>query len=144
MSSTPTPTIDEAKSRAMQAQRERNTGPELALRRTLHRRGLRYRLHQRIIPGLRREIDVVFPTERVAVECYGCFWHSCPKHATSPVTNAAWWTEKLKRNVERDRDTARRLRDLGWRLVIVWEHDSADSAANKIERIVGRRRDQIH
>ena len=124
----------------MQAQRERDTGPELALRRELHRRGLRYRLHRRVIPGMRRELDIVFAPARVAVDVRGCFWHSCPEHATHPKANAEWWAEKLARNVARDEDTERRLGEAGWHLVVAWEHDDAAALAARIENLVRLRR----
>jgi DNA mismatch endonuclease (patch repair protein) len=125
-----------AKRRAMQKQRERNTGPEVALRRELHRRGLRYRLHRRVLPDVRRELDIVFGPARVAVEVRGCFWHACPQHATYPRANAEWWAEKLAKNVSRDEDTERRLREAGWKLVVVWEHEQPASAADRVVAMI--------
>ncbi|MDZ4827140.1 MAG: DNA mismatch endonuclease Vsr [Actinomycetota bacterium] len=132
--------IDEAKRRSMQRQREADTHPEVALRRELLRRGLRYRVQRRALPTLRRKLDVVFPSERVAVEVRGCFWHACPKHATWPHHNAAWWKAKLERNVERDAETEKALRIAGWKLIVVWEHDSPTRASAQIEKIVRARR----
>ncbi len=124
----------------MQAQRERDTAPELALRRALHSRGMRYRVHMRPLEALRRTADVVFPTERVAIEVRGCFWHACPKHATWPKTNADWWAKKLQTNQARDLETERRLKAAGWLLVVVWEHEDPDMAASRVHRAVMRRR----
>jgi DNA mismatch endonuclease (patch repair protein) len=129
----------EHKRRAMQAQRERDTGPEVALRRELHRRGLRYFVHRRPLPGVRREADVIFVRARVVVFVDGCFWHGCPQHATSPKNNAEWWRVKLDRNRERDADTDRRLRSAGWGVLRVWEHESVDDAANRVECFVRQR-----
>lgn len=129
-----------AKRRAMQAQRERDTAPETALRRELFRRGLRYRVQRRALPTVRRKLDIVFPSERVAVEVRGCFWHVCPRHATWPRHNADWWRAKLERNVERDEETARVLTAEGWKLVVVWEHESPVGAAARIEKMVRARR----
>jgi DNA mismatch endonuclease, patch repair protein len=126
--------------RRMQRQRRRDTHPELALRRELHRLGLRYRVDRRVLPGLRRRIDVVFGTAKVAVFVDGCFWHSCPRHATLPRANAEWWTDKLARNVERDRDSDRRLADAGWLPVHVWEHQDMVEAARRIRDVVLVRR----
>src|SRR5436853_5822537 len=106
----------ESKRRAMQAQRERNTTPELALRHELHRLGLRYRLHQQIVPDLRRELDITFGPAKVAVDVRGCFWHACPEHGTSPKANAEWWRTKLARNAQRDQVTERVLDAAGWKL----------------------------
>ena len=129
----------EPKRRAMQRQREKDTDPEVALRRELHRRGFRYRLQVRPLP-IRRTIDLVFPKERVAVEVRGCFWHSCPQHGTSPKANAEWWREKLQRNRARDEDTAARLEAAGWQLVVVWEHEDVREAADRVSEMVLHRR----
>ena len=128
----------ESKRRAMQAQRVRDTAPELALRRELFRRGLRYRLHRRVVPGLRREVDIVFPRAKIAIEVRGCFWHACPEHATQPRANADWWRTKLERNVERDRDTERRLQDAGWKVVVMWEHDDPSATADQVGRLLAQ------
>lgn len=129
----------------MVAQRRRDTAPELALRRELHRRGLRYRLHRSVVPGSRRKVDLVFGPSRVAVEVRGCFWHRCPLHATSAKANAAWWADKLARNVERDAEGERLLATSGWKLVVVWEHelrtaDGVTVAAERVEEAVTSRR----
>lgn len=126
-----------AVSARMRRQRRRNTVPELALRRELHARGRRFRVEV-ALPGMpRRRADIVFSRARVAVFVDGCFWHSCPEHATSPVTNAEWWAEKLKRNVERDRETDRYLANSGWTTVRIWEHEAASDAADRVEAALG-------
>src|SRR3954466_10245033 len=90
--------------------RRRDTAPEVAIRREAHRRGLRYRVDA-ALPGLpRRRADMVFTRRRVAVFVDGCFWHSCPAHATTPTANREWWVAKLERNQERDRQTDDHLR----------------------------------
>ncbi len=124
----------------MQANRSRDTSPELALRRLLHASGLRYRVSARPLPQLRRTADLVFRPARVAVFVDGCFWHQCPEHATSPRTNSDYWAPKLVRNVERDRQTDRLLDDAGWMSVRVWEHEDAGEAAARISEIVTQRR----
>lgn len=120
----------------MRANRSRDTGPEMALRRELHRRGLRYRVNRPVVPGVRCRPDIVFTRARVAVFVDGCFWHSCPSHATHPSANADWWRDKLEANVRRDRLNDRQLTEAGWRVVRVWEHEAADEAADHIEAIV--------
>jgi len=112
------------------------SAPEVALRSELHRRGLRFRKHTSVVPGLRCRPDVVFPRARVAVECRGCFWHLCPKDAVLPKTNLDYWLPKLGRNVERDRRNERALAEAGWTLVVVWEHEETVDAANRVERLV--------
>lgn len=118
----------------MSAQRRRDTAPEVALRRALHARGLRYRVDA-ALPGMpRRRADILFSRVRVAVFVDGCFWHSCPQHATHPANNALWWAEKLRRNVERDRETDRHLAGQGWISVRIWEHESVETAVAMVER----------
>lgn len=108
----------------------------MAIRRELHGRGLRYFV-DKSIPGVRRtRADIVFPTRKVAVFVDGCFWHRCPDHATNPKTNAAWWREKLDRNSQRDRETDGRLRELGWTVIRIWEHEDPSDAATRVEDMV--------
>jgi DNA mismatch endonuclease (patch repair protein) len=122
----------------MQATRRRDTEPERALRSVLHRHGLRFRVDHKL-PGLRRRADIVFPRVRVAVFVDGCFWHGCPEHGTWPKANARWWREKIEANQARDQDTNRRLRELGWTIIRVWEHEEPADAARRIESAVERR-----
>ena len=130
-----------AVSAAMRGNRKRDTGPELRLRSLLHTRGLRFRANRElIVPGLRVRADIVFPRRRVAVFVDGCFWHSCPRHRTSPKANAAWWAAKLAENRRRDAHTNRRLRNAGWHVVRVWEHEAPSKAAARIVTIVRARR----
>jgi DNA mismatch endonuclease (patch repair protein) len=124
----------------MQRTRRRNTTPELAVRRLLHAHGFRYRVDRAPLPGLRRRADIVFPRERVAVFVDGCFWHSCPIHATRPKANSAWWAAKLAANAERDRDTDRRLEEAGWIVVRAWEHEDAAEVARRVGAAVRKRR----
>lgn len=114
------------------------TTPELALRRELHHRGLRFRVDFRLdMAGLRRRrADLAFTRRHVAVFVDGCFWHACPEHATSPKANGEWWAAKLAGNVERDRDTDARLVASGWTVVRIWEHEDVAGAADRIERLV--------
>ena len=120
----------------MQRQARRDTRPEVSLRRQLWRRGLRYRVEVSPLPELRRRADIVFTRRRVVVYVDGCFWHSCPEHATEPKANQAWWVAKLAANVERDRDTDERLDAAGWQVVRVWEHEDPQEAADRVESAV--------
>ncbi|MFC9789059.1 DNA mismatch endonuclease Vsr [Rhodococcus sp. NPDC127528] len=131
----PSPVPDSPSTRErMRTQRRRDTAPEMALRRELHRRGRRYRVDRAPLPGMRRRADLVFPAARVAVFVDGCFWHRCPEHATQPRNNAQWWADKLAANVARDRDTDVRLAEAGWVVVRVWEHEDPAAAADAVER----------
>jgi DNA mismatch endonuclease (patch repair protein) len=121
--------------RVMQGNRGRDTGPEVALRSALHRRGLRFRKSWSP-PGLRSRGDVAFPARRVIVFVDGCFWHRCPQHGVQPSTNARYWSAKLDRNVARDRRNDHVLAAAGWTVVRVWEHEPAELAAERIEVLV--------
>ncbi len=127
------PSTDPLTSARMRKQRRRDTAPEVALRRELHRRGARFFVDRAPLPGLRRRADLVFPRKRVAVYVDGCFWHSCPQHATSPKNNAQWWADKLAANVVRDRDTDARLAAAGWGVVRIWEHEDPTEAADRVQ-----------
>ncbi|WP_199825495.1 very short patch repair endonuclease [Streptomyces sp. SCSIO 75703] len=130
-----------ARTRArMSRQKSRDTEVELTLRRALHAAGLRYRVHRRPLPGVRREADVLFSPAKVAVFVDGCFWHGCPTHATWPKNNAEFWRTKIEGNRRRDRDTDERLAAAGWLAVRVWEHEDPIQAADRVREIVTERR----
>jgi len=99
--------------------RGKDTKPELMLRRALHGLGLRYRLHDRRLPG---SPDLVFPGRRAVVFVHGCFWHAhdCPR-GVAPGSNVAFWTAKIDGNVARDERAMTALREAGWRVLTVWE-----------------------
>lgn len=124
--------VDEAVRRSMLANRSRDTKPELRVRSAVHRRGLRYRVSVRPIPGLARTADMVFRPAKVAVFIDGCFWHGCPEHYIQPRTNTDYWSAKIKRNKARDTDTDRRLREAGWAVLRYWEHEPAERVAEDI------------
>jgi DNA mismatch endonuclease (patch repair protein) len=114
------------RSERMSRIRGKDSQPELALRRVLHRLGLRYRLHAKELPG---KPDLVFPRHKAAVFVHGCFWHrheGC-KIATTPKSNTPFWVEKFEKNVERDSRVAATLEELGWRVFVAWECDLAPS-----------------
>lgn len=106
-----------------------DTKPEMALRRSLHALGLRYKLHPKWLPG---RPDVAFTRARIAVFVDGCFWHRCPHHGTLPKHNREWWTAKLNANVERDQRKDSELKALGWTILHVWEHEVPSEAADRI------------
>ncbi|KRE21879.1 hypothetical protein ASG80_12435 [Agromyces sp. Soil535] len=119
--------------RSMLANKRRDTSTELAVRRLLHGRGLRYRVDFAPIPGLRRRrADVVFTRARVAVFIDGCFWHGCPEHGTHPNQNADYWGPKLAANVARDADTTAQYEAAGWTVLRFWEHEGSISIAARI------------
>ncbi len=118
----------------MQANKSRDTKPELRLRRAVHARGLRYRVAARPIPELRRTADLVFTRAKIAVFVDGCFWHGCPEHHTVAKTNAEFWAAKVVRNRERDRETDVLLRSRGWQVIRIWEHEATEDAVERVVR----------
>ena len=125
--------------RRMQAVKQRDTPPEVALRSALHSLGLRFRKHRRVFANSSRTADILFVKAKVAVFVDGCFWHGCPKHGTQPRTNGRWWLDKINFNIERDRNTDRRLCDSGWLSVRIWEHENPATSALKIAQKVRER-----
>lgn len=134
-SDVPVPQSEAVRAR-FRRQRIRDTAPELALRRELHRRGLRYRVDVPLLGPRRGRADILFTRARLVVMVDGCFWHRCPEHGLAPRGNAEWWRQKLDRNVARDRQTDAAVSALGWKVLRVWEHESPSVAADRIEEIV--------
>jgi DNA mismatch endonuclease Vsr len=120
----------------MRGNRSKNTGPEMALRSLLHRRGLRYRVDAPPLPGIRRRADVLFPRQRLAIFVDGCFWHGCPEHYRPSTKNVPFWEEKLTANRSRDEQTNATLAASGWTVIRVWEHQDMSDAADQIELAV--------
>lgn len=121
----------------MQQQRTRDTAAELAVRRLLHREGLRYRVDDAPLPNLRRRADIVFRRAKVAVYVDGCFWHGCPDHGRRvTASNADYWRLKFERNRARDADTDRRLTEAGWTVIRAWEHERPEDVAGRVARAV--------
>lgn len=117
---------------SMRSNRGRDTKPELALRSSLHRAGLRFRVSTRPVPTLRRTADVIFTKHRVAVFVDGCYWHGCPAHRSIPSTNREFWAAKIQGNKSRDVETDRLLVEHGWFVVRVWEHTSVEYAVSLV------------
>lgn len=110
----------ETRSRMMSGIRSADTKPEMAVRRYLHRRGFRYRLHARDLPG---SPDLVLARYKAVVMVHGCYWHrhqGC-RYAYLPKSNQEFWENKFRANVERDARSRKALEDLGWRVLVVWE-----------------------
>jgi len=104
----------------MRSVRQKDTAPELEVRRFLHAAGLRFRLHPAHLPG---RPDIVAPRRRTAIFVHGCFWHGhdCPHGRVQAKSNAAFWATKIAANRQRDLRKARELQQLGWIVETVWE-----------------------
>ena len=116
------------RSRIMSRIRGRDTTPELVVRRMAHRLGFRFRLHRKNLPG---RPDIVFPRYRVAVFVHGCYWHrhkGC-RYAYTPKSRVAFWLEKFNKNVAHDHRSEEALRNLGWRVLVIWECETQDQFA---------------
>ena len=109
----------QTRSRLMSAVRQRDTKPEMVVRRMVHGMGYRYRLHVAELPG---SPDLVFPRLKKVIFVHGCFWHRhrCKK-ATTPATRTEFWMDKFEKNKKRDRKNVQRLRQMGWQVLVVWE-----------------------
>ncbi len=125
----------------MSAARRRDTKPEVDVRKLLHAQALRYRVTYPVPGKPRRTIDIAFTRVKVAVFLDGCFWHGCPEHGTLPRANGGWWTEKLRANRDRDRDTTAHLESEGWVVLRFWEHEPPASTVDTIAAAVRSRRE---
>src|SRR6185312_12233462 len=116
------------RSEIMSRVRSSNTAPEIRVRKILHRLGFRFRLHRRDLPGTP---DIALPRHDAIVLVHGCFWHrhSGCKDASTPKTRTDFWNKKFAENVRRDRDKTAALRDLGWKVFVVWECELRDEEA---------------
>ena len=122
---------EEQRSYIMSRVASKNTKPELLVRSYLHRRGLRFRIHGKKLPG---RPDLVFPKYRAVVFVHGCFWHrhdGCPR-TTMPSTRVEFWQNKFDRNMARDQANQAELRELGWRVIVLWECEIGTIAAREV------------
>lgn len=131
-------TIDQ-RHKCMSRVRSKDTKPEILLRKALWRRGFRYRINDRKLPG---SPDIVLPKYRTVVFVHGCFWHGhkgCKKY-TIPATNRDFWIAKIARNQARDQEVWRNLESKGWNVLVIWEcelaknvfPDTVDSVSSRI------------
>jgi len=117
----------------MSSVKNKNTKPELLVRSLLHKNGLRFRLHGKDLPG---SPDIVLPKFKTAVFVHGCFWHghSCPK-GRRPETNENFWNEKLDENMNRDKSNYSALRDMEWKVEVIWECEAIPATKKLIRRL---------
>lgn len=109
-----------SRSDIMRAVKRAHIGPEIVVRQALHALGFRFRLHRGDLPG---SPDILLPRFRTVVFVHGCFWHRHPgcRYASTPKTRQEYWLPKFKANVERDEKMEAQLRELGWRVLVIWE-----------------------
>ncbi|WP_308277296.1 very short patch repair endonuclease [Streptomyces ginkgonis] len=123
---------------SMRSNRPRDTRPEKALRSAVHALGLRFNVSARPLPKVRRTADLVFSRVHLAVFLDGCYWHGCPEHHSLSATNTAYWTDKFETNRRRDRQTDQWLREAGWEVLRVWEHEDPTTAALRVREVYHR------
>jgi DNA mismatch endonuclease (patch repair protein) len=110
----------ERRSQNMSKIRSKNTLPEILIRKALWRMGYRYRLHYKLLPG---KPDIVITRYKIVIFVHGCFWHrheNCIE-ASRPKTNSEYWETKISRNIERDKKHQNEIKQLGWKVIIIWE-----------------------
>lgn len=130
-------TTSPGRSRNMRAIRRTGTKPETRLRSALHAQGFRFRKDYALrIDGKLVRPDIAFTRKKVAVFVDGCFWHSCPEHGRNPGVNEGYWSPKLRRNAERDRDQTRLLQNEGWQVVRIWEHVPVNDAVATVVAVL--------
>lgn len=126
------------RSAIMRRVRSKDTKPEMKVRRLLHGLGYRYRVHENELPG---KPDLVFSARKKVIFVHGCFWHlhdGCSR-AKLPKSNREYWSRKLHRNRERDREHRRALEEAGWKVMTLWECElrDLDTLADELERFLG-------
>ncbi len=131
--------VDPARSVLMRRVKGKDSAPEMSVRRVAHALGYRFRLHRRDLPGTP---DLVFPRLQKVILVHGCFWHrhrGCSR-TTTPKTRTGFWEAKFTQNIRRDKRVVRRLRDIGWEILIIWECQTADPAklSRRLERFLGK------
>lgn len=128
----------ETRSWNMSRIREKDTRPEMVVRRTAHALGLRFRLHRRDLPG---RPDLVLPKHGLAIFVHGCFWHRHPNcsNSTMPKTRTEFWKRKFDANVARDARVQQELKDLGWRVAVIWECETREisTLSRKLTELTG-------
>lgn len=126
----------EKRSRIMRGVKGANTKPEIIVRRALHRRGFRFRVHRKDLPG---KPDIVLPRYRTVIFVHGCFWHQhegC-KDGRRPTSNVEFWDKKFETNRARDERNTQALQSLGWHVEVIWECEARDpeKLSERIEEI---------
>lgn len=116
--------------------KQRHTKPEITVRKILHRNGFRFRLHNKKLPGTP---DIVLPKHKAVIFVHGCFWHQhegCRK-SRRPTSNVEFWNEKLDKNIARDSRKESELKNLGWKVLTIWDCEiKEDSSIEKVKNFL--------
>ena len=124
------------RSKLMSLIKDKNTKPEIIVRKLLFRMGYRFCLHRKDLPG---KPDIVLPKYKTIIDVRGCFWH-CHQDCTAghiPNSNQSYWKPKLEKNVARDKANEKKLKELGWKVIVIWECETKnlDKLTNLLNRI---------
>jgi len=122
----------EQRSQIMRSVKSTNTSLELRLRKVLWQGGLRYRLYIDSLPG---KPDITFKRRKLAVFVDSCFFHGCDIHLRRPKSNQDYWNAKIARNIQRDQAVNAQFRDMGWRVIRLWEHEIMADVEGCADRI---------
>ena len=123
----------EQRSYNMSQIRAQDTGPEVKLRKLLWSEGIRgYRIHYKL-PG---KPDIVFTKKKIAIFIDGCFWHKCPVCFQEPETRKEFWLKKIQSNIDRDKKVDEQLKNAGWTVIRIWEHEIRKEPENAVKKII--------
>ncbi|MGI8581817.1 MAG: very short patch repair endonuclease [Chitinophagaceae bacterium] len=125
----------EKRSEVMSKIRGKNTKPEKLLRSLLHKKGLRYRIHRKDLPG---KPDIIFVKQKVAIFVHGCFWHfhkEC-NEGRIPSSNSNFWKLKLEKNIAKDERHIEALKLAGWKVMVIWECEIEKNIKDKLDGII--------
>lgn len=122
----------EVRSETMRRVKSKNTSLELKVRSALYKRGLRYRLNYPL-PG---KPDIIFPKQKIVIFIDSCFWHGCPEHLRKPASNIIYWSEKIKKNIARDKMVNKKYKEMDWKIIRLWEHDLKKDFEKTISNLV--------
>jgi DNA mismatch endonuclease, patch repair protein len=123
----------EQRSYNMSQIRGKDTRPEVRLRKLLWSEGIRgYRIHYRL-PG---KPDIVFTKKKIAIFIDGCFWHKCPVCYQEPETRKDFWIKKIHSNIDRDKNVDEKLKNDGWTVIRIWEHEIRKDPENAVRKII--------
>lgn len=123
----------EVRSETMRAVRSSNSKMEVAFRKLLFSKGIRYRKNVSDLPG---KPDIAIKSKKIVIFLDSCFWHGCPQHLRRPQSNKVYWDSKIELNKKRDQNINNEYRKMGWRIIRFWEHEIRVNQYKAIERII--------
>ena len=134
------PPVNELTRARMRRQARQDTAAERVVQAALSARGIKFTVGARPDPAFRRTGDLVIEEMKIVVMVNGCFWHGCPKHSRATKSHTKWWADKIKRNQARDAETIQHWQDLGWEVIVFWEHEDPEDVVRHVEEVVIARR----